>query len=287
MDHIITSPANPQVKRVQAYQKKRKERDRDGVFVAEGERLVTEAPSDCIAELYLSASYHAAMPPAAERFFVRHKEQAQVVSDEVFAKMSDTKTPQGILAVVRKNAAVSLPVPEAGDGKRNSTGPLLVLENIQDPGNLGTILRTSEAAGACGIVLCGNMADVYQPKVVRSTMGSIFRVPVLQAETLYGHAPETPPEEEIIPLARHLRTSGYRIVCADMGGDTDYDAFDWKQPVALVIGNEANGLSDAAKKEADVLLRIPMAGKNESLNAAVATAVLLFEAARQLRVRTL
>ena len=263
---MITGLTNPQVKQVCAYVKKKKERDRDGVFVAEGERLVTEAPRERIVSLYVSASYRPEKSGDAERFLASCGSGVQRVSDEVFAKMSDTKTPQGILAVV-KRAEAPREVPASGKG------PLLVLESIQDPGNLGTILRTAEAAGAAGILLCAGTADVYQPKVVRASMGSIFRVPLLPQKKESGF-------EE---TAKVLREKGYRIVCADADGDTDYDKYDWKQKTALVIGNEANGLSEEAAGGADTLLRIPMEGKNESLNAAVATAVLLFEAARQLR----
>ena len=260
----ITSPANPQVKRVCAYQKKRKDRDRDGVFVAEGERLVTEVPTEVLAGLYVSASYYAAMPPDMERLFLRHEACAQVVSDAVFAKMSDTKTPQGVLAVVKRRFPGMI---------QPEKGPVLLLEGIRDPGNLGTILRTSEAAGTAGVFLCGDTVDLYHPKTVRSTMGSIFRVPARQDE------------DGIAERILKLRADGFCVAAADAAGAVDYDRYDWTQPTALVIGNEANGLSETARGAADVLLRIPMAGNNESLNAAVACAVLLFEAARQMRYR--
>ena len=262
MKPVITSPANPQVKRVCAYQKKRKDRDRDGVFVAEGERLVSETPEEALLELYVSASYRAAIPRDMERFFSRHEACTQVVSDEVFAKMSDTKSPQGVLAVVKRRFPGLI---------RPDKGPVLLLEEIQDPGNLGTILRSSEAAGTAGVFLCGCTVDLYHPKTVRSTMGSIFRVPVRQDD------------EDIAQRFLKLKADGFQIVAADMAGTTAYDAYDWRQPTALVIGNEANGLSEEARHGADILLRIPMEGKNESLNAAVAASVLLFEAARQRR----
>ena len=172
---------------------------------------------------------------------------------------------------------------------------MLVLDGIQDPGNLGTILRSTEATGAGGIYLCGETADVYQPKVVRASMGSIFRVPVWQGADLCDADAARDADASLKRtgntacgtghVLRCLRKQGYTVAAADMNGTVDYDAYDWRKKTALVVGNEANGLSDEAKREADVLLRIPMAGKNESLNAAVAASVLLFEALRQTRVR--
>ena len=259
------------MRHVIAYQKKRKERDRDGVFVAEGERLVTEVPDRECKELYVSASFHAAMSGETKRFFARHRRIAQVVPDAAFAKMSDTKTPQGILAVVRQRQ-YSLDALLAGKGagtEPSPAGPVLILEEIQDPGNLGTILRASEAADVSFVILAGNTVDRYSPKAVRATMGSIFRVPVVR---------------ESLSCAAKLKEAGYTIAAADTDGAVSYDAYNWTGKSALIIGNEANGLSEEAKQAADIMLKIPMAGKNESLNAAVCASVMLFEAARQRRV---
>ena len=256
------------MRHVIAYQKKRKERDRDGVFVAEGERLVTEVPDRACKELYVSASFHAAMSGETKRFFERHKRIAQVVPDAAFAKMSDTKTPQGILAVVRQQQYSLDALLADKDAGKTPQGTVLILEEIQDPGNLGTILRSAEAAGVSFVVLTGNTVDRYSPKAVRATMGSIFRVPVVTASD----------------VAAALKEAGYTIAAADTDGSVSYDLYDWTGRTALFIGNEANGLSEHAKKASDVMLRIPMAGKNESLNAAVCASVMLFEAARQRRV---
>ena len=257
------------MRHVIAYQKKRKERDRDGVFVAEGERLVTEVPDRECKELYVSASFHAAMSGETKRFFARHKRIAQVVPDAAFAKMSDTKTPQGILAVVRQRQYTLDALLAGRDAGNQPSGPVLILEEIQDPGNLGTILRAAEAAGVSFVILAGNTVDRYSPKAVRATMGSIFRVPVVR---------------EGLSCTAALKAAGYTVAAADTDGAVSYDTYDWTKKSALIIGNEANGLSEEAKQAAGIMLRIPMAGKNESLNAAVCASVMLFEAARQRRV---
>ncbi|MBR0090769.1 MAG: RNA methyltransferase [Lachnospiraceae bacterium] len=295
---MITSKDNAQVKQVCAYQKKRKERDRDGVFVAEGERLVLEAPADALRTLYISVSYREKAKGDAERFLARHEAITEVVSDDVFRKMSDVETPQGILAVVRQGgqrlrhfvppvcARADRRPPDAlhrsaqsrrppGEGECVKSLPALLLDNIQDSGNLGTIFRSAEAAGISFILLGADCADAYSPKVVRATMGSIFRVPFAYTED----------------LASDIRTlrwdEGMRVYAAMLDKEAAaYDSIDYTAgPVAFVIGNEAGGIRDEIAAACSGSVYIPMAGKNESLNAAVSASVLLFEAARQKRMR--
>jgi TrmH family RNA methyltransferase len=145
---------------------------------------------------------------------------------------------------------------------------LLLLEDIRDPGNLGTMIRTAEGAGVTGIILNGSSVDIYNPKVIRSTMGSIYRVPFYYAEDFFEVLTEVK-KQGIIIYAAHLLGKPY---------DTE-DSFRMK--CAFLIGNEANGLSKEVSAMADALIKIPMAGKVESLNAAVAAAILMYEAARQ------
>ena len=186
------------------------------------------------------------------------------MSAEVFSALSATKTPQGILAVLERETH-SLPELLA---QRN--GAFLVLETIQDPGNLGTMLRAGEGAGLTGILADRNTADLFNPKVVRSTMGSIFRVPFVETEDLPGSV-------------RAMKEAGIRVFAADLDGREDYDRASYLSPSAFLIGNEARGLSDELLRLADERVRIPMLGRTESLNAAVASAVLLYELARQRR----
>ena len=182
------------------------------------------------------------------------------------AKAADTETPQGILCAAR------MPAYRREDllGKGEQTPLLLVLEDIQDPGNLGTIFRTAEAAGATGILMSRGTVDLFNPKVVRATMSAIFRMPFLVCGDLC---------EEI----RSLRESGIRTYAAHLGGRRPYDALPLTQGAAFLIGNEGNGLSDRITKAADEKIIIPMCGGAESLNAAMAAGILLFEASRQRR----
>ena len=146
----------------------------------------------------------------------------------------------------------------------------MVLENLQDPGNLGTIVRTGEAAGVTGILMSRETVDIYNPKVIRSTMGSVFRVPFLYADDLFG-------------ALRDLQKKGVRFYAAHLEGASVYDEEDYQAPCGFLIGNEGSGLSCEITALADARIRIPMEGEVESLNAAVAASVLLFETARQRR----
>ena len=188
------------------------------------------------------------------------------MSDTVFAHVSDTKTPQGILAVVRR-------MEYTAEDILGETPHVLVLENIQDPGNLGTILRAGEGAGVTGIVMDANTADIYNPKVIRSTMGSVLRMPFVYVENLHETLEE-------------LKKKKIRLFAAHLQGKHAYDQEDYTGPAAFLIGNEGNGLTEETAAMADTYIRIPMEGRVESLNAAVAASVLMFEAARQRRNHT-
>ena len=147
---------------------------------------------------------------------------------------------------------------------------LLVLDNIQDPGNLGTIFRTAEAAGVTGVFLSRDCADIYNPKTVRSTMGAIYRQPFVYVEDLPG------------TIAR-MKEKGICVFAAHLQGERSYDREDYRKKTAFLVGNEGNGLRREVEEMADVRVRIPMAGRAESLNAAIAAGVLMFEVARQRR----
>lgn len=146
----------------------------------------------------------------------------------------------------------------------------MVLENIQDPGNLGTILRTAEGAGVNGILMSRDTVDIFNPKTIRSTMGSVYRVPFLYVE-------------DICETVRELKNKGISAYAAHLKGIGSYDEQDYTKGTAFLIGNEGNGLTDELADLADTYIRIPMYGKVESLNAAIASAVLMYEAQRQRR----
>lgn len=254
---MISSAANPAVKEVVLLQTKARARCESGLFVVEGLRLVREVPADQLVRAYATERFAG----SEEGRTLCEKLKAETVSDAVMEKMGDTKTPQGILAIVRQKRQG---IEDFGEG------PLLILERVQDPGNLGTLFRTAEAAGAGGILMDGETADVYQPKVVRSTMGAVFRVPFAVSRDLRADAGK-------------LKTLGYTLYAAHLKGSEDYDRIAYPAKAAYLLGNEGNGLTEALTACADGRLRIPMLGRTESLNVSVAGALLLYEHFRQRR----
>lgn len=256
---MITSTENRQVKHILQLQKKARERKKEGLFVIEGIRMFRETPHALLAAVYASESF---AQKAENRTFLE-KYDYEILSDAVFAAVSDTQTPQGILALV-KMPAYTLPQ------LLGETPHLLILESVQDPGNLGTMLRTGEGAGVTGVVMNRTTVDLFNPKTIRSTMGSIYRVPFVIADDL----------RETLGA---LRGQGISLYAAHLKGQETYDAFDYTAPCGFLIGNEGNGLSDETAACADHYVRIPMAGQVESLNAAVSAALLTYECSRQRR----
>ena len=265
---MITSTANKKIKELVELSAKAKARAAADVFLAEGRKLFMEAPAERITAVYAEENCYQEADPA-----VREKLDAlscELVSSEVFRKISDTKTPQGILTVV-KQSHYKL---HALSNKTDGNAPLLlVLEQIQDPGNLGTMLRTAEGAGVTGVIMTRDTADIYSPKTIRSTMGSVYRVPFVVTD-------------DLAETMERLKEAGVRIYAAcPASGACVYDEPDYREPSAFLIGNEGNGLREETVKRADQCVTIPMAGQVESLNAAMAAGILLYEAARQRRVK--
>lgn len=259
---MITSSANPKVKQVVQWQTKAKERRSAGIFLTEGFKLLEEAPEELIKEIYLTRE--AAERAASRRTIQEKLDKAgyEIVSQELFSKMSDTRTPQGVLCVMRQ-PRYSLEQLISVDS------PLLVvLENLQDPGNLGTIVRTGEGAGITGVIMSRQTVDIFNPKTIRATMGSIFRVPFVYVDSL----------KETVS---RLHEKGIHTYAAHLAGKKYYDSFSFRQGTAFFIGNEGNGLSEETAGLAEEYLKIPMEGRVESLNAAVAASLLLYEAHRQ------
>lgn len=264
---MITSTSNAKIKRIVQLRKKKKARDAEGVFLVEGIRMFREIPEKLLQEIYISESCEGKEGKEIRRRASACGIRPELVSDGVFAYLSDTQTPQGILCVVRQ---LSYSLEEVADAP---CPHMLVLDRLQDPGNVGTILRTAEGAGVTGILLDGECADIYNPKTIRSTMGSIFRMPFYYIQDL---------EEGI----RYLKKRGICTYAAHLEGKRAYDEEDYRKPCAFLIGNEGNGLRPEIADLADTYIRIPMAGEVESLNAAIASAVLMFEAGRQRRSRS-
>lgn len=264
---MISSTANKQIKYVSALVKKARTRKEEGLFVAEGLRMCSEVPVERLSALYISESF--SRHPECRRLTERAP-RVELVSDEVFASFSDTQSPQGALALVEQ---YQYTLEEMLTFETSKTPILLmVLERIQDPGNLGTIIRAGEGAGITGVLMDQKTVDIYNPKVIRSTMGSVFRVPFVYTSDLHTDM-------------RKLKEQGICIYAAHLDSTYAYDQKTYLGKTAFLIGNEANGLSEETASFADGRIQIPMLGQVESLNAAVAASILMYEAARQRRNR--
>ncbi|MBQ8662471.1 MAG: RNA methyltransferase [Eubacterium sp.] len=258
---MITSTSNQQVKNLVQLQKKGKARREQGQFIVEGIRMFAEIPDAWIQQVYVSETFLLNNP---DKLFGKTYE---VLADKVFEYVSDTKTPQGVLGVVKMPAYTKKDLLTAADGR----APLvLLLENIQDPGNLGTMFRSGEGAGVTGIIMDKTTVDIFHPKTVRSTMGGIYRVPFIIVDDI---------KEGIRLLQEHR----IRIYAAHLKESCCYDEPDYTTGCGFLIGNEGNGLTDETAEMADQYIRIPMGGKLESLNASVAASLLMYEANRQRR----
>lgn len=229
--------------------------------------MVSEVPADLLVKIYMSERFQNNNSEYVKELVKKQgisDDSIEIVADNVFDRMSQTQTPQGIMAVVRmKDNSLS---------DMLSGNPLLILvENLQDPGNLGTIIRMGEGAGVTGVIMSPNTVDIYNPKTIRSTMGSIFRVPFIYVQD-FGEA------------VSECQKSGVKVYAAHLDGKNTYLGEDYSTPTAFLIGNEGNGLTDDITKQADTLIRIPMEGEVESLNAAIACTILTYEAVRQRNV---
>ncbi len=239
----IQSDKNKIIKEINSL-KLRKNRNKLKLFVLEGERLIKEAENN-IAYVVSAESYRGDI------------KSDYIVSDSLFNKVCDTVNPQGVIAVCH--------ITEHKFNNNDKNPLYILLENIQDPGNMGTIIRTADAAGADGVFLSKGCVDIYNPKVVRATMGSVFHLPIYTDVDLIKLLSEI----NVTSVAAHL-----------YGVKTPYDV-NMKNGVAIIIGNEGNGISDKLSEKACNLVKIPMYGKAESMNAGVAAAIMIYEALRQ------
>lgn len=247
---------------------KAKVRREQNVFVVEGIKMFLEAPIELIENVYLAEqlwqSEKSDILQAKLNQLEAHNISCEVVADNVFKSVSDTQTPQGVICVVRQQEFSLEQMLEVEN-------PLfIVLEDLQDPGNLGTIMRTAEGAGVTGVIMSRNTVDLYNPKTIRSTMGSIFRVPHLYTE-------------DLISTVQQLQKNNVKVYAAHLMNSKDYVEVSYIEGTAFLIGNEGNGLTDELSRVADAYIKIPMQGQVESLNAAVAAALVMYEAYRQRR----
>lgn len=266
-ENVITSRDNSRVRHA------RKVRDGkvpDEIFI-EGVRLCEQAANANLTITDVLHTEHTQTDQRAARLlseFGRNFTDAVVVTDNVFASLSDTKTPQGIAVLATR------PSSDAKDFERSLKDvPLIVImHTLNNPSNAGAILRAAEGAGATGIIATEGTSDLFSPKALRGAMGSSFRLPIWSGPKLEA-------------ALAWCRGHGVRTICADANAERAYTEFDWTAACAVVVGPEANGLTVDEVALSDAALRIPMCESVESLNVAIATAVILYEAARQRMTR--
>jgi len=249
---IIESPKNKIIKYINQLPSKKSSTH----FIMEGEKYINDAPPHIEIESYVvSATF------ASNIDISRYAQDVYVVKDSLFKTISDTITPSGIMAICKKQA----PSLQSLLAKKPSF--VLVLEDLKDPGNLGTIIRTAEAANVDFIVLTKNSVDVYNRKVLRSTAGAIFYIPIVQNADIKDMA--------------SLKEAGFTLVSSSLCASQHHYDLDMTKNIAIVIGNEATGLSEKMFDITQQRVKIPMLGKSESLNASVAAGILIYEVLRQ------
>ncbi|GGA74217.1 RNA methyltransferase [Pseudoclavibacter endophyticus] len=274
---MIESPRNARVREVRRLQQKA-ERTSSGLFLLEGPQAVREA-LECRPELVTDLFV---TPTALERhtdlgdLAFRHELELQFATEEAIDAMADTRTPQGVIAVCRQFPASIRTLfgqssqAEGGDDRDGEPGPKLVaiLEEVRDPGNAGTIIRAADAAGADAVILTGRTVDLYNPKVVRATTGSLFHLPIAV-------------DIELDAVLARVREAGMQVIAADVKGDaiTELSQDELARPTAWVFGNEARGLSDDNVALADRSVRVPIYGLAESMNLSTAASVVLYASA--------
>ena len=257
---VITSKDNETIKKIKKL-KEKKYRDLNGKFLVEGIKLIREAISEKadIETIIVCDNCVKAGEINQKILYEIAKYNCIYVDEKIFNTITDVQNPQGILAVI---------------GKQNTKKEInynedliVVLDDIQDPGNLGTILRTVDSIGLSQIIVSKKSGDVFSPKVVRSTMGAIFRINVIESENL-------------LETLKEVKKHKFKVMATSLQTETSIYDTEYKK-TAIIIGNESNGVSKEILDIADKNIKIPMIGKTESLNAAVATGIILYEYVRQ------
>lgn len=273
---MIESSGNSQIKSITKLLKSRSERRKQDSYVVEGPKMVLEAASfGMIRKVYIADSMWKALSEddsaflacsnrlpghtAAEALEAVTSYEYEIVADRIFEDMSDTVTPQGILAIAPMKLYEMSGLPGIGNDCR---ARWLMLENVQDPGNLGTIIRTAEAAGFDAVLMNKGTVDIYNPKVVRATMGAVFRMPFVYAG-------------DICSIINECHSNGMTVAGASLAGK-DIRNVIYPSRLAIIIGNESKGMTDEAEAMCDELYKLPMYGQAESLNASVAAGVLMY-----------
>ncbi|TYQ15915.1 UNVERIFIED_CONTAM: TrmH family RNA methyltransferase [Acetivibrio alkalicellulosi] len=260
--NYISSSQNQIIKEVRCL-KDKKHRDAKKMFFIEGIRFVQEAMEENVNILKILISEKLEYLNGGKQILKSIKQRDIPVfelSDKLFKEISDTDNPQGILAIINMKEYLLYDV---FDDKNF----FIVLDSIQDPGNMGTIIRTADAAGATAVLISKGCVDVYNPKVLRSTMGSIFHLPICFCK-------------DMVKDLQDMKNRGIKLCAAHLEGQLNYYDLNYKDNVAVIVGNEANGVSDSIREISTDLVKIPMEGGAESLNASVAAGLLMFEVMR-------
>ncbi len=257
---MITSESNPIVKHVKGLQNK-KNRIKYNQFVIEGLRFLQEALQHQVSIEYILYSDGLKKIKGGDELFseIEGKYNLYHLSDSLMEKLSETETPQGLMAVVN--------IPQIPLNQLTVDGNifLVILDRVQDPGNMGTIIRTAEGAGVNAVLLTKGSVDPYNSKTLRATMGAVFHFPVIQLDN----------NEELIDF---LKQHQIQLIATHLDTTNTYDQINYKGNIALLIGNEANGIQDEFLNHADKTVKIPIVGKIESLNASVAAGILIYKA---------
>jgi TrmH family RNA methyltransferase len=257
LEHI-QSKDNLLIKDIKKLKEKKYRKD-SNMFLVEGFRFAEEALDAGfeVVHIFISARGESKYENSCVKNKLQKDTKVYSVSDSLFKSICDTDNPQGIIAVVR-NKPVEI---------KYDHGFYMLADKIQDPGNMGTIIRTAHAAGALGVIITKGTVDIYNEKTLRSTMGSIFKIPVI--------------EDKDLSLVQELRTGGFKLVTSSLDTDKNFYDIDLKEKVIIAVGNEGNGISSEVYEISDLKIKIPMPGGAESLNVAVAAAIMMYEVVRQ------
>lgn len=250
---VITSKENKIVKLVSGLIANKKIRDDNDMFIVEGIKTVNEISDDFeIVNVIVSDKFESSLRIDAPKV---------VVSDNIYKGISDMKNPEGVMAIIKKKS-YDLDL-------LDNMNKVVLLDDIQDPGNLGTIIRTADAMGLDAVITSSDTCDMYNPKVTRSTMGSFFHLPILGKQDKF----------EIVEV---LRKKGFKIYSAALTGETYLDDLDLSSDkIAIIIGNEAHGIDNKLLEVSDKVFKIKMNGNAESLNASIAASIIMYELSRK------
>lgn len=255
---MILSVQNKIIKQI-CKLKTKKEREKIGLAIIEGERFINQIPENIEIEYY---AFSESFSNKINVFEVYKNKPIYIIKDDIFKKISETITPQGAMAIckIKQNYF--------NDLKINKNSIFLILDRVMDPGNLGTIIRSAEAFGVSAIFLSKGCVDLYNDKVLRSTMGSLFNIPIIDNCNI--------PE-----IINNLKEKEFNIVCTHLKGEKKPFEVNFLNKTAIIIGNEANGVLDEYVNISDEIVKIHMVGKVESINVSIATSIILYEALSQ------